>query len=246
MEQSTAAVEKALDVLFHLHAERRACGVSEIGRALEMPRSTAHRLLQALLGRHLVERTGRGRYRPGIGLVALGLGVLSVDPIVAAARPVLEAEAARGDETLFLAGPRGGRVVVLDKVEGAGFLRASPRIGEAVPAEQTAVGRICLAFAPDRVSPPAGIGAERARELSRVRQARFAANDQDWIPGLSGVAAPVTLDTTFMGALAIAGPSARLETHPEGPFARRVRAAARRIEARLRGGDPLDPAGVRP
>lgn len=235
MEQSAATVEKALDVLFHLHAERRACGVSEIGRALGMPRSTTHRLLQALLRRSLVERSGRGRYRPGIGLVALGLGVLSVDPVVAAARPVLEAEAALGDETLFLAGPRAGRVVVLDKVEGAGFLRASPRIGEAVPPDRTAVGQICLAFQPELVSLGSSIRAALAADLAQVRRTRFAANDEDWIAGLSGVAAPVLLDGNLMAALAIAGPSAHLETHPNGPSAERVRAAARRVEDRLQG-----------
>ena len=38
-------VEKAVDVLFHLHAEPAACGVTEIGRALALPKATAHRLL---------------------------------------------------------------------------------------------------------------------------------------------------------------------------------------------------------
>jgi DNA-binding IclR family transcriptional regulator len=83
------AIEKALEVLFHLHAAGEARGVSAVGRALGLPKSSAHRLLAALAGRGLVERDGEGRWRPGMALVALGLGVLEREPVVMAARPVL-------------------------------------------------------------------------------------------------------------------------------------------------------------
>jgi DNA-binding IclR family transcriptional regulator len=88
--ESPGTVEKAVDVLFHLHGESGPRGVTAIGRALGLPKSSTHRLLSALGRRGLVERDERGRYRPGIALVALGLGTLEGEPIVAAARPVLE------------------------------------------------------------------------------------------------------------------------------------------------------------
>ena len=98
--ESLGSVEKAVDVLFHLHGESSPQGVTAIGRALGLPKSSAHRLLAALSRRGLVERDERGRYRTGIGLVALGLGALESEPIVVAARPVLEegAPKARGRE----------------------------------------------------------------------------------------------------------------------------------------------------
>jgi DNA-binding IclR family transcriptional regulator len=237
MEQTTGTVEKALDVLLYLHGERRACGVSEIGRALGLPRSTTHRLLAALGSRGLVERQtgGGGAYRPGIALVALGLGVLQTEPVVAAARPVLEAEAHACGETLFLAGARAGRLVVLDKAEGSAFLRASPRVGEAVPAAKTAVGKLHLALAPGllRERAPSGPGFER--ELAAVRRHGWAANRDEWITGLTGVAAPVWLGDELAGAIAIAGASARIRTAPRSSFVARVRAAAARVGARLAG-----------
>ena len=88
--KAQSTVEKAVDVLFHLHTEPRACGVTAIGRALGLSKSGTHRLLTALSRRGLVEKDDRGRYRPGIGLVALGVGALDREPVVAAARPVLE------------------------------------------------------------------------------------------------------------------------------------------------------------
>ena len=80
MMEAQSTVEKAVDVLFHLHAEPRSCGVTAIGRTLGLSKSSTHRLLTALSRRGLVEKDDRGRYRPGIGLVALGVGALDREP----------------------------------------------------------------------------------------------------------------------------------------------------------------------
>ena len=146
-------IDKALELLFHLHEQGGARGVSELGRALELPKSTAHRLLASLAKRGLVEQDARGRYQPGIALLALGLGVLEREPLVAAARPLVERLAEELGETIFLSGARAGRLFVLDKQEGTGFLRAAPRIGAEIPAHATAIGKLYLAFAPESLRP---------------------------------------------------------------------------------------------
>jgi len=245
MEQSTA-VEKAIDVLFHLHGSPEPQGVTAVGRALGLPKSSAHRLLGALGRRGLVERDGRGRYRPGIGLVALGVGTLDREPVVEAARPVLECEAEALGETFFLAAARAGRIHVLDKVEGPGFLRAAPRVGSLVPVGATAVGKLHLAFAPESVvedaEGPAPRFTERtlgaralAREVEAVRERGWAANRDEWQPGLSAVAAPVFLGARLVAAVAAAAPSARLAEEDLPAVAERVRDAAARVSARLEG-----------
>jgi DNA-binding IclR family transcriptional regulator len=153
---AAATVDKALDLLFRLHEESSPMGVTALGLALGVPKSSAHRLLASLCRRGLVEQDDRGRYRPGIGLVALGLGALEREPLVAAARPVLEAEALALGETVFLVVARAGRLVVLDKAEGTGFLRAAPRVGSEVPLHATAVGKLFLALDPAAVKRPPG------------------------------------------------------------------------------------------
>ena len=171
--ESLSTVEKAVELLYHLHESPAPQGVTAIGRALGVPKSSAHRLLTALSRRGLVEQDGRGRYGPGIGLVALGLGALEREPVVAAARPVLEQEADALGETFFLVGSRAGRLVVLDKAEGSGFLRAAPRVGSSVPVHATAAGKLYLAFAPEALAPSRG-ALERftPRTLRRRRRAR--------------------------------------------------------------------------
>jgi DNA-binding IclR family transcriptional regulator len=245
-EATGATVEKALDVLHHLHGAGRACGPSEIGRALQLPRSTVHRLLAALGRRGFVEPDPRGHYRPGIALVALGVGVLEREPVVVAARPVLERYAGELGETLFLAAARAGRIVVLDKEEGTGFLRASPRVGEEIPAHATAIGKLYLAFAPEQVRMPASLEAftprtrarasDLAREVARARGAGTAENREELAPGLAGIAAPVRLGGRMLAAVAVYGPAARMRERAR--FARGITAAAAEIAARLEGGRP--------
>jgi len=245
---SLSTVDKAIDLLFHLHGCGQPEGVTAVGRALGLPKTSAHRLLSTLARRGLLERDPGGRYRPGLGLVALGLGALEREPVVALARPLLEREAAALGETVFLTAPRGGAIVVLDKAEGTGFLRAAPRIGSSVPAHATAVGKLTLAFCPDsleasdRGAAPEAFTSDTlvdevalAREVERARLQGWAENQGEWIPGLSVVAAPVFQHERMLAAIAAAAPSARMETLGSEAVARRLLAAAKKVGDGLSG-----------
>jgi IclR family acetate operon transcriptional repressor len=244
--ESLGSVEKAVDVLFHLHRETHPQGVTAIGRALGLPKSSAHRLLAALSRRGLVERDEHGRYRTGIGLVALGLGALESEPIVVAARPVLAEAAQALGETFFLVAARGGRLVVLDKAEGTGFLRAAPRVGGSVPVHATAVGKLFLAFGGDAIAEPSEpferfsentrtLAHELAEEVERARRRGFAENREEWIPGLSVLAAPVRVGGQMLAAAAVAAPSQHYAALGSDEVAQWTLAVAARIAARLEG-----------
>lgn len=243
-EHPATTIEKALDVLYHLHAAPGGQGVSEIGRALGLPKSSAHRLLAALGRRGLVERDAEGRYRPGLALVALGLGVLEREPLVAAARPLLEEVARASDETAFLTVARGGRIVSLDKVEGGGFLRAAPRVGAEVPVHATAVGKLQLAFAPEAVrlprepwprftpTTPAGPAA-LAPEVARARRRGWAENREEWMPGVVVVAVPLFVGGRMVASIAVAGATSRLGPARCATIARDMLVRAKRLGERL-------------
>jgi DNA-binding IclR family transcriptional regulator len=242
--QALTSIEKALDVLFHLHAAPAPVGVTQLGRAVGLPKSSVHRLLASLARRGLVQQDARGGYEPGMGLVALGLGAQERDPLMIAARPVLESEAAATDETVFLVALRTRRLVVLDKAEGTGFLRASPRVGSTVPVHATAVGNLFLAFgdAPlvrmplERFTEHTRTSAvELERAVARARRDGTATSREEWMPGLSVLAAPISVRGRMRGALALGAPTPRLPESAEDALLARVRAAAERISARLAG-----------
>lgn len=240
-QQST--VEKAVDILFHLNTRATPQGVTAIGRSLGLPKSSAHRLLAALGRRGLVERSGRGLYRPGVALIGLGLGALEREPVVEVARSILADAASEIGETHFLVAARARKLVVLDKVEGTGFLRVSPRVGERVPAHATAVGKIYLAHAPDLVDVDPEFESYTARtvsdpdslevEINRVRDLGWALNREEWVPGLGVVAAAIFFRGRLFATVAMGAAAARLNDLGIDRISEHVCAVASRIEARL-------------
>jgi DNA-binding IclR family transcriptional regulator len=244
MEQ-LGTVEKASDLLFFLSAQRGSRGVSEIAQSLRLPKSSAHRLLQSLRHRHLVERDGKGRYRLGAGCIALGLGAAEQDTLVRQVRPMLEEQASRVGETFFLVAARAKALVVLDKAEGSSFLRASPQVGAAVPVHATAVGKLYLAFAPELVKLEAALevytpktmqSPERLEQMVlEARAAGYAHSEDEWQQGLSAVAAPILVGGRVLGAIVVALASPRMQELGVARVAGSVVAAAACVSGALSG-----------
>ena len=236
-----ATVEKALDLLFHLHEAGASLGLSEIARDLDLPKSSCHRLLSSLLARDIVERDDAGRYRPGLALLSLGLGAQAREPVVAAARPLLEAEAVALGETVFLVGRRRGVVRVLDKSEGTGVLRAAPAVGDVIPADVTAAGKLYRVLDPDPESEDAARVAT-AREARSIARNGYATNRDEWIEGLSVLAVPIWQGTppappALTATLALGAASRRFDGLGEARIAERLLAAAERVAHRLGPGE---------
>ncbi len=244
MERS-GSVEKALDVLLHLHAEG-PCALAEIGDALGLPSSTAHRLLASLGSRGLVERDGHGRYRPGMALVSLALAALQDDPLIAAARAAIAVAVRDLRETVLLSGARARGLTVLAVEEGDGFLRAAPRVGAQLPAHATAPGKLYLALAPGTLDLPdrglprftlvtLGDGVDLQRELATVRERGWAASSDEWLPGLADIAAPVRIRGQLAGVLSVAGPTSRFQSARQESFLEHLLGAAERVARGLEG-----------
>ncbi|MGR8920932.1 MAG: IclR family transcriptional regulator [Gammaproteobacteria bacterium] len=237
-------IDKALDTLFLLCERGQPQRLSEIARTLDMPRSSAHRVLRPLVRRGLAEQDHEGRYRLGFALVSLGLGVVDREPLALAARPVLEAAAEDLGETFFLVVARGGKLVVLEKAEGSGFLRAAPVLGAQVPVHATAAGKLYLAFSPDAVEldgltrfTSATLRSQKAL-ASAVDEARtqgHAVNEEEWQAGLAVVAAPIFMHERLAGTVALALVAARYRELGRAGLVRRVRHAAEGIALRLEG-----------
>ncbi|MEQ8234839.1 MAG: IclR family transcriptional regulator C-terminal domain-containing protein, partial [Gammaproteobacteria bacterium] len=162
-----------------------------------------------------------------------------------AARPVLEAAAAELGETFFLVVARAARLIVLEKAEGSGFLRAAPPLGATVPVHATAVGKLYLAYAPELVETgplTRFTGTTRitrktlAADVETVRERGWASNEEEWQAGLAVVAAPVFVREALAGCVALALVAAKLREIGTDAAARRVTHAAEGIALRLEGG----------
>ncbi|MFT4570617.1 MAG: IclR family acetate operon transcriptional repressor [Hyphomicrobiaceae bacterium] len=186
----SGTVDKAIAVLESLHTAGPS-SVAGIGSRLDMARPTVHRLLATLAAHDLVNRDDQGRWQLGAGLLRLASGMLSQEPLVAAARPALETAASAFGETFFVVAARAGRLFILDRVEGNGLLRATPQIGSEVPLTTTASGRLYLGLAPEAVAAPSPMTASLRDRIATAAKRGWDVNDGEWQAELSVVAAAV-------------------------------------------------------
>lgn len=232
MERS-GTVEKAVRVLEALAREGRASTLGELATRLALPKATLHRLLASLAAHELVEQHGDGRYGLGIGLVRLGLGALAVDPFVRVARTELERAVRALGETFFVVSARAGRLVVLDKVEGTGLLRAAPHVGSEVPIDVTATGRLYLGLAPELLADARSARRVPRRSIERALERGYDVNEGEWIAGLVVIAAPVVAGGRLYGTVACAGAATQLEGERRSEAVARTRRVAERIARAL-------------
>jgi IclR family transcriptional regulator, acetate operon repressor len=233
MQQRSGTVDKAVRVLESLSRADSPLALAQLAQRTGMPKPTLHRLLASLLAHDLVEQDGEARYGLGIGLVRLGLGALAVDPFVRVARVELERAVRAFGETFFLVGARGGRLVVLDKVEGTGLLRVAPSVGAEVPVDLTASGRLFLGHSPDSLSETARTKRISRRAIERAVERGYDLNEGEWIDGMVVIAAPVLARGRLFGTVACAGAATQLAGDRRDEAVHRTRKLAERIARAL-------------
>lgn len=242
------SVDKALRLLWMFH-QRPRWTVAEAGDALGVARSTAHRIL-AMLQHHgfVMQDPVSKAYGPGRALLGIGLAAIQGLDVRNVARPELEALARETGETVQLIILQGPRTLIVDSVESTEIVRVGARTGGSAPAHCTSAGKVLLAALPlDRVRAlvgddpletltPRSIAtfAELSAELEQIREQGYATNFQEHEPGATAlsVAVPVPPDAT-PAAVAVMGPSMRMEPARVPALAGATRAAAERIARRL-------------
>ena len=244
----TQAIQRAIKLL-------KACGerpdgsrLSELSREVGLNKSTAFRLLSALEGTGLVERTPAGdAYRLGSELMRLGSQAMGGRGLQAAARPTLHALAAATRETLTLEVLVGDAVLILDEVVGSHVIGAMPSLGTRWPAHATSTGKALLAaldtaeldarlerrlasYTPRTITDPTAL----RRELERVRLRGFATSLEELEPGFVAIGAAVrSAEGAVVAAISVGGPRSRLGPAVVGDIARRLPAAAEAVSERL-------------
>ncbi len=240
----TQAVERGAQLLLGVLESEHPVSVTDLARATDLPKSTASRLL-AVLARHgLVAQDGpRGLLRPGPAILAHARRGLYERTLAQLAGPSLDALVAAAGETVNLAVPGAGGVEHLAQVDGRHFLGTGQWIGRRVDYHCSAVGKVFLAYGaatlPDGPLAAAGPAAivERGaleRELRAVARAGHAVAIDELEAGLAAVAVPVRGDGgEVVAALAISGPTLRLEAGEIARLLPILKVEAQRLSRRL-------------
>ncbi len=142
---SVQSIDRVLDIVELLSREQRPMSVTEIGKRVNLHKSTAFRLVSALRERGYVERDGNGSdYRIGPAFIEIASRYLNQVELTTEAAPFLAQLSKRVNQTTFLATITDGNLVYLDKVEHFTSIRRYSIIGRRKPLHSTSLGKAML------------------------------------------------------------------------------------------------------
>jgi IclR family transcriptional regulator, acetate operon repressor len=216
----TQAVDRAAQLLTHVVNGTSPVTFTELAAATGLAKSTTSRLLMALERNGLVQRDGRGRFRPGELFVSYAWRGGAEAGLVAVAQPFLDRLAEATGETINLGVASRGMVEHIAQVDSTYLIGGTNWVGLSVPLHCAALGKVLLAHGAAEL--PAGRLEQRTGltitsraklelDLREVRHRGYAVIDAELEPGLVAVAAPVYRDGgAVVAALSVSGPATRL------------------------------------
>lgn len=244
-------VKKIGPVLDLFTPERPEWRMSDIARALEMPKSSAHALVATLAEIGLLSVTGTGRYRLGWNLLSLSERMRASMDFRTHALPAMQQLAKLLRETVLLAALDRHDVVYVERAEGSHPMvrLAGVRPGARAPAHATAVGKVLLAHRePGEVRSLMSGSAWRAytpttvtdlealeQALVEVRGRGVAFDIAELVPDVACVAAPITdRYGAVIAAMSVSVPAYRFPADRSRivkPLLQHARLASERIAA---------------
>lgn len=240
------SVQRILAVFESFDAERTSLTLQEIAVRIDLPKSTAFRIVHSLERAGYLVRLENMTYGLSFRFVRLAGHVRSTMDIRDIARPMLAALAAATGETCSIHTIVGRERVCLDAVTAAAPLRSVVQPGEHVPLGGGSATKVLLAYLPEPDRGPliAAVAASGGRdasvlraELSRIREVGYAVSHGERLPGVSAISVPIHgIDDAVRHCLSVGGPSFRIAMR-EPDLIREALAAAGTVSSQF-GGKP--------
>lgn len=243
--QSVPALERGLRVLECLADSQHGLTLSQITRAMELPKSTVHCLLLTFERSGYIQRDdASGRYRLGLGLFRLANVALPALSIREQASPVLRALMERTQLTVHMAALDHDQLVLIARVSPPGAAVPASWIGKRMDFHCTALGKAVLASADagdvERLIRKHGmlrhndntIASLRRlmQDLEQVRRRGYAVDDEEEEIGMRCVGAPVFGPAGHAeAAVSIVGTTAQIDERSSPALAAAVIDSARSI-----------------
>jgi DNA-binding IclR family transcriptional regulator len=251
----TRAVSRALRILTSFTIKDFELSVADLHEKLGIHKSTLVRLLQCMAGEGFIEQNQEtGKYRLGIKTFEIGslyhrTRMMNIEAI---ARPFMQQLVDKFRVSANLAIRDGDEIVYVDAIEPMGSpMRLAYSTGDRFGVHHTALGKALIAHLPpqdlelvldDELTPltPRTITTAKAlmEELERVRGQGFAVDDEESLPGLRCVGAPIWGSEEVVAALSASGSTLIVTKERIDEIGQDVSEAARAISAQLGGAGP--------
>jgi DNA-binding IclR family transcriptional regulator len=249
-KMGTSALRHGIQVLRTFSREEPLIGVNEIARRVGLHKSTVSRIIATLEEATLVEREpSSGRFRVGVGVIALAGPLLANLDVRRVARPFLEELTAATGETTALTVWSENEAIGVEQVASPKRVKHTVPLGTRYREHASSTVRVFLAEAPEeevrrfmerglvRYTERTVVDPEEYLEgLERVRKDGYAVNDGETSPEEVGIAAPVLnhRDAT-VAAVLLSAPRYRIPPERLQELGERVKRTAAEISVRLGG-----------
>ena len=225
--------------------------VTEVVRALRIPKSTAYELVRTLTAAGYLERSGTAVYFLGRKLFELGMAYRSQMDLLKEGGKIVEELRDETGETVQLSVLEDNVMLVLVKEESSKPIRIISRVGSRVPVNWAAAGRLLISDLPgpelrvllQRIAKPSPTGRaptdpdELVRQIRRFRTQGFGFELNEANEHAGCVAAPVTdLSGKCVAAISIVAPEQRLQRQHREVLIDAVCRAAEKLSRRLGAG----------
>jgi DNA-binding IclR family transcriptional regulator len=251
---SASVLLNGLRVLESFSLSEPVLGVTEIARKVDLHKSSVSRILATLESAGYVERdAGTGRFRLGLGLIALTGPLLANLDVRRVAQPELVELTRRTGETTALMVWNGHESVVVEQVQSPKEVKHTASVGTRYDTYQSSSVQVFLAeMAPAEVQRlferrqlvgPDDADAIQAYlgELGDARERGYAVNDGRTSLEEVGIAAPVHDHRgVLVAAIMLSAPRFRVPPAMLDQFGDAVADAARLVSARLGGARAVD------
>jgi DNA-binding IclR family transcriptional regulator len=197
----TAAVDRALSLLMAFRPGDETLALQELSDRTQQHKSTVLRLLASLQHAELILRTEQGRYRLGPGIARLSSLYASSFSLEQVVLPELRKLVAVTGESAAFHVRQGEARLCLYRVDSPHPVRDHIRVGDVLPLDKGAGGRVLLAFsgAPGRL-------------YERIRREGVLVLSADRVPQLAGISAPCfDASGQLAGAVTLTMPADRLD-----------------------------------
>ncbi|HEX3803115.1 MAG TPA: IclR family transcriptional regulator [Solirubrobacteraceae bacterium] len=228
------AARRSLEIIEAVATDGGGLTLSELARRVQLPKSTAHTLIQTLAADGFLEReTQGGHYVLGPRMLRM-LGRLPDQfELPRVARPIMEALVDQVGETAILGVRSGASIIYVEQVEPPQYIRYAASLGEARPLYSSSIGKLFIAAMPPAAlndlldeSPPRPfteatktLADEIVAEGREIAAQGYALNRGETIDGVVAIAAPIYRgddpQATLLAGLSVAGPTDRLSRRLE-------------------------------
>jgi IclR family KDG regulon transcriptional repressor len=225
MTYSAPSVRKAFKILSAVSDASNGLGISELSKQLKIGKSTVHGITSALeeLG-VLVRDPLRKKYSVGYTLLELGRRAHGRIKLRDVARIPIEGLMERVGETVFLGITNGDHITILDVVESHHEMKITSPPGTRLPLLAGATGKAFLSHFDDKkgkeivrrmglvkfTSKSILDPKKFFKEVEETRKKGYAIDDEEYIPGVRAVAAPIQAASLPPAAIWVVGFSSSL------------------------------------